>query len=101
MQNIGESTTSPKTMTKNFKSSNEFQNFLKQKLDEEHHALSLNDLSMDELVLLIIKGLAKPDLLVKYKDQVLDLIKQRNKRIDGYKKEINQWAFLTLENYDV
>ncbi|CAG8632743.1 7120_t:CDS:10, partial [Paraglomus brasilianum] len=101
MQNISESTTMSKGMTKKFNSSYEFQGFLKRKLDEEHYALSLSDLSMDKLDLLINEGLAKPDLLVEYKNKISDLIKQRDEKINEYKKIVNQWALSTLKNYDI
>ena len=100
IQNTGESKTLSKTMTEKFNSSNDFQNFLKKKLDEEHYALSLSDLSPAELFLLIKNGLDKPDLLVEYTNKITGLKKRKNEKIDAYRKEINQWAFSTLEDYD-
>ncbi|CAG8560815.1 10675_t:CDS:10, partial [Paraglomus brasilianum] len=97
-QNISESTTLEETMK--FSSLDEFQKFLKKKLDEKRYALSLSDLSANELVLLIEKGLAKPDFLVEYKNKISDLRKQRNEKIDEYKNVVNQWALLLLENYE-
>ena len=100
MRNISESTTLSETITEKFNSSNDFQKFLKKKLNEEHYALSLSDLSANGLALLIRKGLAKPDLLVEYKNEILDLRKQRNEKIDEYKKIVNQQALLILKNYE-
>ncbi|CAG8610225.1 8025_t:CDS:10 [Paraglomus brasilianum] len=101
MQNISESTTLSKTITEKFNSSNDFQKFLKKKLNEEHYALSLSDLRMDELVILIKDGLDKPDFLVTYDNQISKLIKQRDEKINEYKKEVNQWILSALENYNI
>ena len=99
MQNIGESETQSEKLTERFTTFNDFRRFLKKKLDEELHALRLSNLSMKELVLLI-HGLDKSDLLVEYGNRKSDLIKQRNEKIDEYKKKVNEWALSTLANYD-
>ncbi|CAG8549486.1 1197_t:CDS:10 [Paraglomus brasilianum] len=100
VRNISESKTLSEIMTDKFKSSQELQKFLGKKLNEEHYGLNLNSLSMNALALLIIKGLKRPDLLAEYYKQISNLKAQRDKKIDVYKKKVNQWALLTLENYD-
>ncbi|CAG8679382.1 2769_t:CDS:2, partial [Paraglomus brasilianum] len=66
------------TQTKTFTSSRDFQQFWRQHLNNNSHALRFNKLSIDELIILIKDGLNKPELLHEYEDRMKKLNDETN-----------------------